>query len=190
MTLSPKDILRREARERRGRIRPAAGEGEAVAKSFIEILKPQPGQGIALYRAKGDEFDPSPLLKALRDMGCRCALPVMIPSSRVLRFALWHPGDPLEPAPFGIDQPPVTPDTVWIDPAIVAVPLLAFDSGGNRLGYGGGYYDCTLHALRGRHPVLAVGLAHPGQEFPAPLPVESHDIKLDWIITSSGAHAF
>ena len=33
-------------------------------------------------------------------------------------------------------------------PAVVLVPLLGFDRRGHRLGYGQGYYDRTLRALR------------------------------------------
>ena len=40
------------------------------------------------------------------------------------------------------------------------VPLLAFDDDGYRLGYGGGFYDRTLAALRGdgAGPFLAIGV--------------------------------
>ena len=68
-------------------------------------------------------------------------------------------------------------------------PLLAFDAEGHRLGYGGGYYDRTLEALRAQHSVLAIGVAYAGQEM-AQLPREAHDHTLDAILTENGLRHF
>ncbi|MGR3586852.1 MAG: 5-formyltetrahydrofolate cyclo-ligase, partial [Pseudooceanicola nanhaiensis] len=59
---------------------------------------------------------------------------------------------------------------------------LAFDRAGNRLGYGGGFYDRTLEGLRARGPVLALGFAYAAQEVGA-VPVEATDAPLDMIVT-------
>jgi 5-formyltetrahydrofolate cyclo-ligase len=69
------------------------------------------------------------------------------------------------------------------------VPLLAFDTNGHRLGYGGGYYDRTLDFLRANSTVRAIGVAYAGQEV-AELPREAHDHPLDAIITETGVHEF
>ena len=61
------------------------------------------------------------------------------------------------------------------------VPLLAFDSRGHRLGYGGGYYDNTLENFAERGKV-SVGVAYEVQ-FSERLPSESKDVALDWVIT-------
>jgi 5-formyltetrahydrofolate cyclo-ligase len=71
-------------------------------------------------------------------------------------------------------------------PRVVLVPLLAFDREGYRLGYGGGFYDRTLMALRAAGPVLAVGLAYAAQEVPA-VPRDANDRRLDWIVTEAEA---
>ena len=67
-------------------------------------------------------------------------------------------------------------------PERLIVPLLAFDSIGYRLGYGGGFYDRTLAKLRARGPVHAIGYAYAGQEVDA-VPRESYDQPLDWLAT-------
>ena len=75
-------------------------------------------------------------------------------------------------------------------PDFVLVPLLAFTPDGHRLGYGGGYYDRTLAALRAQKPeILAIGLAFAAQEV-THLPLDTNDQLLDWIVTERGARAF
>jgi 5-formyltetrahydrofolate cyclo-ligase len=76
-------------------------------------------------------------------------------------------------------------DGAWIEPEVLIVPLLAFDARGYRLGYGGGFYDRTLQALRLRHPVLAVGFAFTAQELPD-VPIDATDERLDAVVTESG----
>ena len=66
------------------------------------------------------------------------------------------------------------------------MPLLACDRDGYRLGYGGGYYDRSLRALRRLSPIVAVGMAYTGQIVPD-LPRDRHDEPLDWIVTERGA---
>jgi len=74
-----------------------------------------------------------------------------------------------------LDDLPATPD-------LVIAPLLAFDRAGFRLGYGGGFYDRTLAALRARGPLLAIGLAYAAQEVAA-TPRDETDARLDMIVT-------
>ena len=76
-----------------------------------------------------------------------------------------------------------------IVPDVLIVPLLAFDSEGYRLGYGGGFYDRTLHKLRGNGTALAVGVGYAAQHV-ARVPRDEYDQPLDWIITEKGAHSY
>ena len=77
-------------------------------------------------------------------------------------------------------------------PTVLLVPLLAFDAAGWRLGYGAGYYDRTLVALRARllgpRP-LAIGIAYAVQEMPA-LPHHPGDQRLDGVVTEQAARRF
>ena len=63
----------------------------------------------------------------------------------------------------------------------VVVPLVAFDDGGNRLGYGGGNYDRLLPALR--DDAVVAGVAFEEQRVEA-VPVEPHDRPLPRIVTA------
>lgn len=88
----------------------------------------------------------------------------------------------LVPGPFGARIPEVCD---FFEPEILIVPLVAFDSAGNRLGYGGGFYDRTLEMLRARRATLAIGFAYAAQQADA-LPLEPTDQPLDMIVTEAG----
>ena len=81
---------------------------------------------------------------------------------------------------WGIKEPRA--DAAEVAPDILIVPLLAFDRRGHRIGYGAGYYDMTIHALRAIKPVLAVGIAFAAQEIDA-VPVTPRDARLDLVLT-------
>lgn len=63
----------------------------------------------------------------------------------------------------------------------VVVPGLAFDSEGNRLGRGGGYFDRLLAGMRPEIP--RIGLAFSFQMVDA-LPIEPHDRPVHVVLTS------
>jgi 5-formyltetrahydrofolate cyclo-ligase len=75
------------------------------------------------------------------------------------------------------------PGAPEIDPDLVIVPLIGFDRQGSRIGHGRGFYDRAIWNLRARgvHPAL-LGIAFAAQEVAA-IPAESHDIRMDWIVT-------
>ena len=70
-----------------------------------------------------------------------------------------------------------------LNPELIFVPCLAFDNKGNRLGYGGGYYDRFFKKYLQNHKnILIVGVAFSFQKYNN-LPVNFRDFKLDYIIT-------
>jgi 5-formyltetrahydrofolate cyclo-ligase len=72
-----------------------------------------------------------------------------------------------------------------VTPAVLLVPLLAFDRRGGRLGYGAGYYDRTLERLRQEGVAVAVGIAFAAQECRS-VPQQQTDQRLDFIVTEQG----
>ncbi len=190
--LITKDSLRQEAMLHRDRIDPQSQDAEQAARNFMEAIQPKPGQVIALYWPKGREFDTMPLLHDLLEGGWICALPVIQKDERLLRFAGFTANDKVDAGPFGLMQPAINADTRWVEPDIFVVPMLAFDRHGNRLGYGKGYYDATLHHYRHdeEKEIIAVGYAYAQQAVLFNLPVEDHDEKLDWIVTPTRAQRY
>jgi 5-formyltetrahydrofolate cyclo-ligase len=92
----------------------------------------------------------------------------------------WAFGAPLAAGVWGIREP--EPSAPAVAPEIVIVPLLAFDRSGHRIGYGAGYYDLTIAALRATQAVVAIGVAFAAQEIAA-VPATPHDAPLDLVLT-------
>ena len=134
-----------------------------------------------------EELDIRPLMIELFNQGCQLCLPVVVAKKQPLVFRAWRPGDPLEEGVFGTLHP--SPRREVIEPDALIVPLLAVDEEGWRLGYGGGFYDRTLAALRAKKNVTAIGVGFNAQLVPE-VPHGPDDQRLDWLLTDKRACAF
>jgi len=183
-TEDAKAVLRREALARRDalprELRAAAAEAIA-AQPFPVAIKP--GAVVSGFMPMKSEINPIPLMRKLADAGATLALPVVAGKGKPLIMRAWSFGEPLASGVWGIreagsDAPEVFPD-------ILIVPLLAFDRRGHRIGYGAGYFDMTIAALRARKPVVAAGIAFAAQEI-AEVPITPRDARLDLVLTERG----
>jgi 5-formyltetrahydrofolate cyclo-ligase len=136
----------------------------------------------------GGELDIRPLMIELFDQGCELALPVVVGKGQPLIFRAWQPVDVLEKGVFNTFHPSTRCDVV--EPDTLIVPLLACDHDGWRLGYGGGFYDRTLRALRQRRKVVAMGVAFDRQLRDEAVPHGPDDERLDWLLTDRRLCAF
>jgi len=183
-----KQAMREEALARRVALRAQAPDAaERMARNFVARIPVPDRAVVSAFVAIGEETDPAPLIGLLRAKGHRIALPRVVKRGEKLAFHLYEPGATLIPGVFGLSQP----GKDWPEalPDVLVVPLLAFDSRGMRLGYGGGFYDRTLKDLRATRDILAVGFAFAGQEV-ADVPCRESDEPLDWVVTETGAHRF
>ncbi len=187
MTDLSKDDLREQARIHRTQLPPDITAPEEAARLFGEHVPVTPGQVVAGYWPLGKEFDVRYILDDLLRAGVTCALPMASTNDRVMRFVQWDAESVMKKGAFGIMEPE---HGDIVQPDIVLVPFLAFDRRGYRLGQGGGHYDATLADLRTRKDILAVGVGYAEQAVLFNLPVESHDQRLDLIITPRGVHDF
>lgn len=181
-----KDQLRQECRAQRAALSPEDRQKHAAAfaRHFLKNVDVT-GKTIAGYSAFRDELDIMPLFTMLARGDRICCLPVTSPPSRELFFRRWHEHTKMVPGDFGILIP--SPDSEVVTPEIVIVPLNGFDAERHRLGYGAGYYDCTLRTLRkkGGKKTRFIGAAYSVQQVDG-IPVEPHDEVLDMIITEKG----
>ena len=140
------------------------------------------GTTIGSYSAFRGEVNLLPFMKEHVSRGGRAALPVVVERNHPLEWWAWTPDTPLRP---GIWDIPIPVERQLLDPAILMVPLLGFDSACYRLGNGGGYYDRTLAEMRPQPLCIGVGTELGRMETIYPQP---HDIPLDAVVTETGVH--
>lgn len=143
-------------------------------------------QSVAVFLSFDGELDTRPLIERLWQSGKRVYLPVLHPfSPGNLLFLRYTPETPLANNRFNIREPQL--DVRHVLPLnsldVVLTPLVAFDSTGQRLGMGGGFYDRTLQNWQQTGP-YPIGLAHDCQQVEQ-IPVEHWDIPLPEIVTPS-----
>ena len=155
---------------------------ERLAAIFPMKLLERYGPVVAAYVPIYEELDPMPLLDRLARAGAETCLPRMTQGG--ISWRLWSPGEPRERRGFGLSEPPE--DAPQATPTLVLTPLLAFDTQGNRLGYGRGHYDRALSQLRARGRAFACALAYAAQQIDR-VPSEPHDQPLDWAVTPIGS---
>ena len=199
MTATPSDpadakqAMRKQAATHRRHL--MAGDPDAPARLAAQLgivadilagMAPANGEDavVAAYMPIRSELSPLPLVAALVGRGVATAMPETPAPGNPLVFRRWGPGDDLADGPYGTKQP--SPAADILTPSLILAPMLAFDSGCRRLGYGGGFYDRTLGALRGAgRRVTAIGIAFDGQLVDK-VPVGPYDVALDAVLTPSG----
>ena len=130
-----------------------------------------------LFATFGSEVPTRSLIERLHERGVVVALP-RIEDGDLVPIA-YAPGDATTTASFGAEEPAEgTPlDPTSLD--VVAVPGVAFDRHGGRIGYGGGYYDRFLRGL----PAFRVALVFGLQVVDDALPTGRFDLPVDAIVT-------
>jgi len=160
-----------------------AGGGQQAAPHLIEWLKTAPPvRHISGYMPIYSEIDILPAMRQLFKLGYKISVPVIVAKATPLRFREWTPESVLVDGPFGAKVPD---SGAWHRPDLLLCPMLAFDSTGQRMGYGGGFYDRSIAELKSEKPVQALGYAYSAQQVEA-VPHEATDQPLDGVVTEAG----
>lgn len=184
--------LRKLIRSRRSALTPAQQHNAAqqLKQQLLNLPEFRHASHVCAYLANDGEIDPLPFMKACEQLAKPLAVPVLHPTRpRHLWFVDWHSNGPLKANKYRILEPVYKgmPRRKPWALNLVLVPLVAFDSQGNRMGMGGGYYD-TSFAFKAttpsRGPIL-IGIAHSCQHVDQ-LPVQNWDIPLTAIVTDKG----
>jgi len=135
---------------------------------------------IALYKAIAGEVDLECLFSACWDQDKRTFIPVFDRALKAYKMAEITAETRYITGHYGI-QEPETPSLVPIDDIdLIILPGVAFDTNGNRLGRGGGYYDRMLDGFSGKTVAAAFEF-----QLISNIPNESHDMPVNCIVTES-----
>ncbi len=173
-----KKALRAEIREKKR----AMTEEEIVSRSarlgelFLASDAYKDAKTIYGYLPYNQEVRTIPMLaQALRD-GKKVAVPKVIGDTMV--FIYMDDLSRVEKGYAGIPEPVDNEPVAGDKEALVLMPGLAFTKKGDRMGYGGGFYDKFL-AAEPNHPTLALCYAF---QIVDELPTEEYDIPVDTVL--------
>lgn len=178
-----KSQLRKEIEPLRKALKPEdiSALSALVVKNFETLESFRTAKTVALYRAIAGEVNIDALFKTCWKLGKLTCIPVFNPASKTYKMTLVSAQTTYSTGHYGIKEPnsliPIHIDKI----DFITVPGVAFDPEGNRLGRGGGYYDCFLEGFSG----TTAGVAFDFQVRPH-VPVEAHDQPVDWVVTSTG----
>ena len=179
-----KDILKKRDALSKEEIKKA---GERLLKVFISENLLYGAKNVLLFSSFGSEIPTGPIFDYCMKNNIRTYYPKVI-GDKIEFYHVYHPGF-LEPNGYkGIKEP--KGDSMKYDyeyyagqpffNTYIILPGIAFDKGGNRLGYGGGFYDRYL-AEKPLLVINSIAIGYKMQEVPA-IPVDEHDIKPGKII--------
>lgn len=148
-----------------------------IAGRLDALIGDVAGRTVSAYWPFRGEPDLRAWMESVAERGGRCALPVVVEKGAPLVFRTWRKGEELASGVWNI---PVPAGGAEVVPDVVIAPVVGFDRGAWRLGYGGGFFDRTLASLPARP--LAIGVGYAMQEIDTIYP-QPHDIPMTVVAT-------
>ncbi|MEQ8285752.1 5-formyltetrahydrofolate cyclo-ligase [Thalassospira sp.] len=153
---------------------------DQIRMHFAAFLKDRAAATVGFYWPIQNEVDLRPVMENHLEAGGRAALPVVPGKDQPMVFHNWTTDTEMAP---GFARIPEPRDTEKVQVHVLLAPLVGFDPAGYRLGYGGGFFDRTLAALK-RKP-LVVGIGFEATRLDDILP-HQYDVPVDVVITEQG----
>lgn len=168
-----KNVFRKDCLLKRQQAIQQGFDQASLLHNISELLKNLKLSKVGAYKAKQDEVSVEPL-----DKGIEWFFPRVDGESLSFHRAL--ASDDFEIGHFGVIEPKTSLPSVNLEELqAVLVPGVAFDRRGGRLGYGKAFYD---KALLNKN-VIKIGVTLKDLLVPVELPLEAHDINMDFIVT-------
>lgn len=176
-----KQILRREVLQRlkvAAEADPAQLRSAALRKKLVPHLE-SGNLCIGIYAPLPHEVDLLPLLQEYPQH--RFVFPLCLPGRQLRFHEVRNVETDMQPGAMNIPEPaPHTPAVTPEEIDVLIVPGVAFTRNGDRMGYGGGFYDRFIPRCT-KATILALAFDEQMVDF---IPTESHDLRIDTIITS------
>ena len=154
---------------------------DEVARKVLALPAVVDARTVMAFSSFGSEVDTGPIIERLERDGRRVALPRM--EGRIIVAVAYRSGDPVKPSSYGALEPAGGEKVAPQEIDVVIVPGLAFDRSGHRVGYGRGFYDRFLGALR--PDALTVGICFSVQLVDE-VPHGRGDRPVDVVVTEDG----
>ncbi|MBQ9757737.1 MAG: 5-formyltetrahydrofolate cyclo-ligase [Clostridia bacterium] len=152
----------------------------AIAKTFLDSGIYKNAKTIMVYMPLGNEVDTKEIIASAFSDGKRIVVPVTDAETGEMIASEIRENTAFEKGAFSVFEPV---EKAEIDPQqidAVLVPGIAFDKKGGRIGFGKGCYDRFLKKTK----ALRIGLCYAFQLCDE-IDEESHDIKMDFVITEN-----
>lgn len=182
-----KEILRKIMKERREGITNREEKTAMIRKYVRESEEYKNNQIIAIYLSKENEVDTWKLVEECLKDGKTVCIPRVYKEGRKMVFYEVKDLLGLEKNDYNVyePQPSILTAVFSTTPKLNIIPVLGFDSMGNRLGSGGGYYD--RYFAHTNDYKLGIAFKEQETEF---IETNDTDIRLDSIITEEGETKF
>lgn len=182
--MNQKAVIRAEVLGKRDSIGPEIRKKKdlLIKEKLLSLSEFQQAEVILFFASFRSEVSTSQQIEDALALGKKVLLPSVDKKNRGLRLYEIKDLSEVSPGYMGIPEPNVPEDRERDinDARLVIMPGAAFDTSGNRLGYGGGYYDKLLSRLRRRVPPVALAYE---EQLVDSLPSEPHDIRVHVIVT-------
>jgi len=155
---------------------------ESIKQRLFSLREFLNAEIVFFYASFRSEVETHHMIKKSLEMGKRVMLPKVQREGHNIKLYEIKDINELSPGHMGIPEPffPGAYSLSIDEVDLIVVPGAAFDYAGNRLGYGGGYYDMLLAQRKKKVPIVALAYE---EQLVDEIPSEPHDIKIDIIIT-------
>lgn len=179
-----KNVIREDILRKRNQIPPEIRyiKNMLIKQKFFSLPEFHDAEVVLFYASFRSEVDTSIIIKESLQIKKQVVVPKVDTKRHKLILYQINNFEELKPGFMGIPEPislrERTVDIETID--LIVVPGIAFDYSGNRLGYGEGYYDILLSEVNKKIPIVALAFE---EQLVESIPSETHDIKVDIIVT-------
>jgi 5-formyltetrahydrofolate cyclo-ligase len=160
-----------------------AAADRAIRERLLGLPEYRRADTVFCYIGVGSEVDTLPLIREALADGKRVCAPALLGDGRMEAREIAGAAD-LAPARFGLLEPKASCRRIRADEiSLIVVPCLCCDRNGNRIGYGGGYYDRYLPLTKADIAVVCREESICADGGISPLP---HDARAPLVVTERG----
>lgn len=179
-----KKTIRQDVLMKRDRINPDLREEKdsRIEENLFRNPEIDVSEILLLYASFRSEVNTNGIIQKMLEMRKRIVLPKVKKERHKLELYEIKNMSELKKGYMGIPEPSLTKDRLMDinDIDTIIIPGVGFDLYGNRLGYGGGYYDSLLSKITKRVPIIALAYE---EQIVDSIPTDPHDRKVTIIIT-------